>query len=47
LLNPPSGQLAVGISIRAARAAATYGQVRFLTGPNAHLAVEDVGPYSE
>ncbi|MEU9795072.1 hypothetical protein AB0E27_31555 [Streptomyces sparsogenes] len=47
LVNPPGGQLTVGISIKAARAAATYGQVRYLTGPNAHLVVEDVGPYSE
>ncbi|MFE9924259.1 hypothetical protein ACFYQA_22555 [Streptomyces sp. NPDC005774] len=46
LLNPPAGQVTVGISIRASRAAATYGQVRFLTNAGSHLAVEDVGPYS-
>ncbi|MDX3405162.1 hypothetical protein PV708_02780 [Streptomyces sp. ME02-6977A] len=47
LVNPPSGQLAVGISIYANRASATYGTVRCLADTNAHLVVEDVGPYSE
>ncbi|WP_438470797.1 DUF7298 domain-containing protein [Streptomyces asiaticus] len=47
LVDPPFGQATVGVTIKAARPAATYGQVRFLTGANAHLAIEDVGPYSE
>ncbi|MBQ0949253.1 MULTISPECIES: hypothetical protein [unclassified Streptomyces] len=47
LVNPPAGQLTVGVSIATARAAATYGQVRFLAGAMSALVVEDVGPYSE
>ncbi|WP_406192333.1 hypothetical protein OH733_05475 [Streptomyces griseus] len=47
LINPPAGQLTVGISIRAARVAATYGNVRVIADGHAHLAVEDVGPFSE
>ncbi|AXQ61080.1 hypothetical protein SEA_HANK144_24 [Streptomyces phage Hank144] len=52
LLNPPAGQSAVGIGIWAARSPATgtgtiFGQVRCLADGNAHLAIEDVGPYSE
>ncbi|MEU0344248.1 hypothetical protein ABZ092_36240 [Streptomyces bobili] len=47
LLNPPAGQLTVGIFGYAGRAAATYGQVRFIADGNAFLMVEDIGPYSE
>lgn len=48
LLNPPAGQLTVGISIWAARTPdTTYGKVRFLVNTGSHLSVEDVGPYSE
>lgn len=47
LLNPPRGQLTVGISLATARAAATYGQIRFLASSGNHLAIEDVGPYAE
>ena len=47
LINPPAGQLTVGISIFAGRAAATYGTVRILTDGGAYLLVEDIGPYSE
>ncbi|WAB08727.1 hypothetical protein SEA_ANDRIS_23 [Streptomyces phage Andris] len=47
LLNPPSGQLTVGVAIYVARAAATYGTVRILPGSFSFFAVEDVGPYSE
>lgn len=47
LVNPPAGQKAVGISIWAARASASYGTVRCLADGHAHLVVEDVGPYSE
>lgn len=47
LLNPPRGQATVGISLATARPAASYGQVRFLTGTGNHFAIEDVGPYAE
>ncbi|ATI18724.1 hypothetical protein SEA_DAUDAU_23 [Streptomyces phage Daudau] len=51
LVNPPSGQLTVGIAIWAAWSPATgtggHGQVRCLADGNAHFVVEDVGPYSE
>ncbi|MFG2923875.1 hypothetical protein ACGFYA_20495 [Streptomyces sp. NPDC048305] len=48
LVNPPAGQLAVGVSIWSARTPdTTYGKVRFLTSTGSHLAVEDVGPFSE
>ncbi|WP_436739919.1 DUF7298 domain-containing protein [Streptomyces sp. BBFR102] len=48
LINPPAGQLTVGLSIWAARTPdTTYGKVRFLTSAGSHLAVEDVGPFSE
>ncbi|MET8111173.1 DUF7298 domain-containing protein [Streptomyces prasinus] len=46
LLDPPAGQLTVGVSIWAGRNAATYGNVRILADGHAHFAVEDVGPYS-
>jgi hypothetical protein len=50
LINPPRGQLTVGISIWAARSPATgtggFGQVRFLVSTGSHLSIEDVGPYS-
>lgn len=47
LLNPPAGPLTVGITLATARAAATYGAVRFLPGAISCFAVEDVGPHSE
>ncbi|MFF7800259.1 DUF7298 domain-containing protein [Streptomyces olivaceus] len=47
LLNPPAGRSAVGITIRAGRSSSTYGRVRCLADGGAHLAVEDVGPYSD
>lgn len=47
LVNPPAGQVAVGITLRASRASATYGQVQLYTSGSGHFAVEDVGPFSE
>ncbi|WDS51739.1 hypothetical protein SEA_TRIUMPH_25 [Streptomyces phage Triumph] len=47
LLNPPRGQVTVGITLNTARAAATYGMVRVLPGSLSYFAVEDVGPHSE
>ncbi|ATI18887.1 hypothetical protein SEA_JANUS_24 [Streptomyces phage Janus] len=47
LLNPPRGQITVGITLRAARASATYGQVGLYPNAGSHLAIEDVGPHSE
>ncbi|MGW8630614.1 DUF7298 domain-containing protein [Streptomyces sp. NPDC055793] len=47
LVNPPAGQLTVGITIGTARTAATYGQVRLLAGSLSALVVEDVGPYAQ
>lgn len=46
LVNPPRGQLTVGITLKTARAAATYGQVQLYQSGVGHLAIEDVGPYS-
>ncbi|ATE85128.1 hypothetical protein SEA_GOBY_23 [Streptomyces phage Goby] len=43
LINPPAGDVTVGISVKTGRAAATYGQVRFLPGGGARMVVEDVG----
>ncbi|MFF8845492.1 hypothetical protein ACF08N_22660 [Streptomyces sp. NPDC015127] len=47
LLNPPRGQITVGITLKAARASATYGQVGLYPNSGSHLAIEDVGPHSE
>jgi hypothetical protein len=46
LNNPPAGDVSAAICIKAARAAASYGMVRFLTGPSgmSNLIVEDIGP---
>lgn len=47
LVNPPRGQLTVGISGQAGRSAASYGRVAFLGTDGSHFAVEDVGPFAD
>ncbi len=47
LINPPRGQLTVGISGQAGRAAATYGRVAFLGQAGSYFVIEDVGPFSD
>ncbi|WP_432006298.1 DUF7298 domain-containing protein [Streptomyces parvus] len=47
MLNPPRGQITVGITLRAARTSATYGQVGLYPNPGSHFVIEDVGPYAE
>jgi hypothetical protein len=44
LVDPPAGQITVGISLRPVMDGTVYGGVRFLPNPGSHLAVEDVGP---
>jgi hypothetical protein len=46
LSDPPAGPVSAAICTRAMRAAATYGSVRYITGPTglSHLIVEDIGP---
>lgn len=43
LNNPPAGTVTIGIGLKVNRAAATYGQVRYLVSGGSHLAIEDVG----
>ncbi|GGU41422.1 hypothetical protein GCM10010211_00490 [Streptomyces albospinus] len=44
LNGPPAGMTTIGVFLNARRAAATYGQVRYLTGAGSELFIEDVGP---
>ncbi|AKY03707.1 hypothetical protein AVT26_gp25 [Streptomyces phage Lannister] len=43
LIDPPAGDVTVGLSVKTGRAAATYGQVRFLPAGGARMVIEDVG----
>ncbi|MFI6275934.1 siphovirus ReqiPepy6 Gp37-like family protein [Streptomyces sp. NPDC050988] len=43
LNNPAAGTVTIGIGLKVNRAAATYGQVRYLVSGGSHLAIEDAG----
>ncbi|MEU5433816.1 siphovirus ReqiPepy6 Gp37-like family protein [Streptomyces sp. NPDC020719] len=43
LNGPPAGMTTIGVFLNARRAAASYGQVRYLTGAGSELFIEDVG----
>ncbi|MEU3265121.1 siphovirus ReqiPepy6 Gp37-like family protein [Streptomyces bacillaris] len=41
--NPPAGTVTVGVTLNTRRAAATYGNVRYLPGGASQLVIEDAG----